>query len=307
MLFISKATVFPLTGGSEANNASSTITQILGGESGKSFSEEASINIIELAQSRTTAEAVAAEVIDSLGKKNIATLLIEDRNNHKGLLEDKIQVPADYNDLIVLGGHLLQAGLVANVNKNNMLVINFKARSQGLVKIVTYSLISKVSQYYIDLKREKAKNDFNFATDKVDSLRRVMNAKDYQLIAIDRKTLFTNPGRMEYKMPSENLIADKMMIRNQYSQAVANQQNAAYKLQKSTPIIKILDKPEPPYDIEKKSLVVYGFIGVVLGCFLIAMFLMVPLLMDYAKFQTSRLISSTTTIASVTKTTEIIS
>ena len=71
--------------------------------------------------------------------------------------------------------------------------------------------------------------------------------------------------KLEFRVPTENLLADKQMIRQQYAQAVANQQNAAYKLQKATPLIKILDKPEPPYDVENKSAVFYGLMGLFAG------------------------------------------
>ena len=112
--------------------------------------------------------------------------------------------------------------------------------------------------------------DYRFAEYKVDSLRRVLNAKDYQLIAIDKRTLFTNTSKLEFKVPVENLIMEKQMVNNQYIQAVANRENAAYKLQKATPVIKVLDKPEPPYNSQSKSATMYGMLGFFLGRFLIA-------------------------------------
>ena len=53
-----------------------------------------------------------------------------------------------------------------------------------------------------------------------------------------------------------------------YAVAVANQQNAAYKLQKATPVMKVLDYPEEPYDVHKRSPVLYGIIGFFLGLIL---------------------------------------
>ena len=136
--------------------------------------------------------------------------------------------------------------------------------------MISYEFINKISEYYIDLKREKAKRDYVFAEYKVDSLKRVLNAKDHQLIAIDKRTLFTNTDKLEFKVPVENLIMEKQMVNNQYVQAVANRENAAYKLQKATPLIKVLDKPEPPYDSLSKSGTMYGTVGFFLGIFLVA-------------------------------------
>ena len=91
--FTSRATVFPLTSSPENSGASSALSVLLGTDS-KNFSDDASINIVELAKSRTTREAVAATVIPSMGNKTIAALLAEDINNHLSWMERKIIPPA---------------------------------------------------------------------------------------------------------------------------------------------------------------------------------------------------------------------
>ena len=259
--YTSRSSVFPLTSSNDNNATSSTLSALLGTESVKSFSDDASINIIELAQSRTTREEVASIRDSSMGNKTIAELLVDDINNHRGWFEPKVKMPASEYALIIWAGQVLKGGLNATINKNNMLILSYTGRSPDLVRVISYGFINKISLFYIQLKQEKARRDFEFATSKVDSLRTVMNAKDNQLIAIDKRTLFTNTAKLEFRVPTENLLADKQMIRQQYAQAVANQQNAAYKLQKATPLIKVLDRPEPPYDVEDKSAVLYGFIG----------------------------------------------
>ncbi len=70
-----------------------------------------------------------------------------------------------------------------------MLILSYTGRSPELVRTISYGFINKISLFYIQLKQEKARRDFEFATGKVDSLRSVMNSKDNQLIAIDKRTL----------------------------------------------------------------------------------------------------------------------
>jgi uncharacterized protein involved in exopolysaccharide biosynthesis len=280
--YTSRASIFPLTGSSDNNATSSTLSALLGVESTKSFSDDASINIIELAQSRTTREEVAAIRDSSNGNKTIAELLVEDINNHRGWFEEKVKMLPNQNALITWAGETLKDGLNATVNKNNMLVLTYTGRSPELVRKISYGFINKISLFYIQLKQEKARIDFQFATSKVDSLRKVMGSKDNQLISIDQKTLFTNTSKLQYRVPTENLLADKEMIRQQYATAVANQQNAAYKLQKATPVIKVLDKPDPPYDVEDKSAILYGLIGLIAGFILISLFFVGGLITKYA-------------------------
>jgi uncharacterized protein involved in exopolysaccharide biosynthesis len=283
--FTSKSSVFPLTSGNDNNASSSTLSALLGTESTKNFTDDASINIIELAQSRTTREEVASIRDSSNGNKTIASLLLDDINNHRGWFEAKVIPPPNEPALITWAGQVLKEGLNASLNKNNMLILSYTGRSPELVRTISYGFINKISLFYIQLKQEKARRDFEFATSKVDSLSTVMNSKDNQLIAIDKRTLFTNTNKLEYRVPTENLIADKQMIRQQYAQAVANQQNAAYKLQKATPLIKVLDKPEPPYNVENKSAVLYGTLGFLAGLILTSLLFVSGLILSFVRLE----------------------
>lgn len=288
--FTSTATIFPLTGGSD-NSTTSVLSALMGtSESSKSFSEDASINIIELAQSRTTREEVASIRVPEKGNKTIAELLVEEINNYRGILEPETEMPTSEENRITWAGQILKDRLTASINKNNSFVLSYTGRTQDLVRIISYGFIDKISMFYIDLKREKARRDFEFATGKVDSLRSVMNSKDNQLIQMDKKTMFTNTSKLEYRVPTENLLADKQMIRQQYATAVANQQNAAYKLQKATPVIKVLDKPDPPYNVQHKSPVIFGAIGFIAGFLLIGLLAVSGILLRYLKDETSKLI-----------------
>jgi hypothetical protein len=268
--YTSTSTIFPLTAGNDNNSATSALSALFSGgdNSTNSFTDEASVNIIELALSRTTRDEVASMKDSTRGNKLIAELLIEDINNHRSFLEPKIKMPENHFSLIATSAKILKDNMTATINKNNSFVLTFTGRSPELVRTISYGFIDKISRFYIDLKCEKAKRDFEFATGKVDSLRSVMHSKDNQLIAIDKRTLFTNTDKMEFKVPTENLITEKQMLREQYAVAVANQQNAAYKLQKATPVMKVLDYPEQPYDVHKRSPVLYGIIGFFLGLIL---------------------------------------
>lgn len=289
--YTSTATIFPLTASSDNSSATSALSALFsGGDNNQTFTNDASVNIVELALSRTTREAVAAIRDSSHGNKTIAELLITDINNHRSFLESKISMPSNEEAMVTKAVQILKDGLSASINKNNSFVLTYTGRSPELVKMISYGFINKISVFYIDLKREKSKRDFEFATSKVDSLKHIMNAKDNQLIAIDKRTLFTNTSKMEFRVPTENLITDKQMLRQLYAVAVANQQNAAYKLQKATPVIKVLDYPDPPYDVQNKSPLIYGIIGLFIGLILSIGYSSIRLLVRYVKEETSKAI-----------------
>ena len=96
----------------------------------------------------------------------------------------------------------------------------------------------------------------------------ILNALDKRAVALDESTFFTNDELKRYSLPKVNLAQDKATVQSQYYYAVNNRESAAYRLQKETPIIEPLDKPEPPYDPIKKSKLIYTIIGLILGGFI---------------------------------------
>lgn len=269
MLFTSTATVFPL---SSSNNTttSSAISNLLGlTDAPKSFTEDASINIVELANSRRTREAVAMEKIPSMKNKTISELLIEENNKYTGFMQnDFIETPMDSLRQINIASNLLKGAFSAKINKNGILELHFSNSNQKLVREVSYVYIEKLSTFYIDLKKKKAQIDYEFSVKKADSLLQILNALDKRAVALDESTFFTNDELKRYSLPKVNLAQDKATVQSQYYYAVNNRESAAYRLQKETPIIEPLDRPEPPYDPIKKSKIIYTIIGMILGGFL---------------------------------------
>lgn len=293
--YTSNAIIFPLTAGNDSKSGSVLSALTGNADIGKSFTDENSVNIVELAQSRTTREEVAKTPVPEKNNKTIAQLLLEEYNHNRSFLEKKIEIADDDPYLIAWAANEFSSNLNANITRTSSFQLNYSGRTPELVRTVSYAFIDKISQFYIELKREKARIDFEFASTKVDSLRTVMNAKDHKLIEMDRRTLFTNTSKLEFKVPAENVIADKQMVRAQYANAVANQQNAAYRLQKATPVIKLLDKPEGPYDVSAKSPLTYGIIGFVGGFLMLSVLFASPVLIRYVGHELTRMIYGTHT------------
>ncbi len=266
LLYTAKSTVFPLNGNSD-NSPGSTISSLLGlGEGTKSFTGDASINIVELANSRRTREAVAMVRIPSMQHKMVSELMIEENNRLTGFMQNKkIDIPKDSLSKINIASNLLRTAFSAKINKNGILELYFTSSNPELVREVSYIYIEKLSDFYIDLKKKKAQIDFEFAVRKADSLLLVLNQLDKRAIALDESTFFTNESLKRYNLPKLNLAQDKATVQSQYYYAVNNRESAAYRLQKETPIIEPLDKPEPPFDTIQKSKLVYVVMGLFLG------------------------------------------
>ena len=299
------ATVYPLTGANE-NPTSSAITTLLGGsDAPKSFSQDASINIVELALSRNTTEYVAMQRLPAFKNKRVAELLIESYNESRSPFSNKIEPTTDTSALRIIGSALLKQSYNAKFLKSGILEVSFTNTNSKILSPISYELINKLSQFYIDLKIRKAQKDFDFTVKKIDSLQQVLNGYDRRAIAMNRGTMFTPGSRMEYSIPKENLVNAKERVARQRDAALNNREEALWRLQKATPIIATLDKPEPPFDESAPSAISYALIGLISGFIICSLIILIPLLTQYAKYETTKIVfggeasaGNTTTTAS---------
>lgn len=290
-VYTTKATVFPLTGANETSSASNALTTLLGGsDAPKSFSQEASINIIELAQSRNTREAVALKKLPAFGNKTVAETLINNYNKTRFFYTKAIEMPKDSASLAAVGSEMLNQNFVAKTAKSGILEIYYSSTDQTILTPIAYAMIEKISQFYIDLKTRKAKRDYDFTLRKIDSLQQVLNTYDRRAVSMANTTLFVPKGRLEYSIPKENLINAKDRGMRQRDGYANNREEALWRLQKATPIIDILDKPLPPFAVQKPSAVMYGMIGFLVGCLLAIALLIAPILTRYIETETNKAI-----------------
>jgi uncharacterized protein involved in exopolysaccharide biosynthesis len=189
-----------------------------------------------------------------------------------------------------VGGDLLNQNFVAKTAKSGILELYYSNTNPKLISPITYAMIEKISQFYIDLKTRKAKKDYDFTLRKIDSLQQVLNTYDRRAVDMANTTLFVPRDKIEYSIPKENLISAKERVMRQRDGSANNREEALWRLQKATPIIDILDKPIPPFTKVKPSSMIYGFLGFMLGCLLAIGFLIAPLLSKYVETETNKAI-----------------
>ena len=151
-MYSTRASVFPLTASNDNNSATSAISQMLGGgETAKSLSQEASISFVDLATSRNTREAVAMTKFPQFGNKTVSELLIKNYNESKKVYTPPIKVPTDTVILASIGAGLLNTNFTAKAQKSGILEITYQNTNPELISPITYAMIDKISQFYIDL------------------------------------------------------------------------------------------------------------------------------------------------------------
>ena len=298
-----KSTLYPLTAGNDDKSASSKISELIGSSGPtKTLSDEASVNIEEVAKSRKTREAVVAARLPEFGNKSIAVILIEEYNKNRSRFTPEIKIPTVESDLYSTGANLFGDNYAVKFNKNNLLEIVFTSTNKNLIKPGSLILIDKISQFYKELKIKKAQFDFDFTQKKVDSLDRVLNKYDNQRIHLSNTTLFVPMGKVQYTIPKENLESNKQMVLAQRNGAASNREEALWRKQRVTPIIEILDAPEPPFAVTQTSRSLFAFIGFLIGCFLISLVSIASLVYRFMHFEVQKKLVEVVEISTVSTT-----
>jgi len=293
-VYTAKATVFPLTSANTENAGTTAMLSNILGISGapNSFSSEAVINIVELANSRSIREAVAATRLPQFGNKTIAELLLNDINEHRSFWSKELKIPSDSVELAITGGDLLLPDISSRMSKNGVMELYYSNAKRELVTPVSNVIISKLSQFYIDLKRRKALDDYNFTVAKIDSMQQQVNSVDRSAINLQKRTMFTSPAVLEYSLPKENISVEKSRMLQQLNIYMNNRDEAAWRLQKNTPVIAVLDKPTEPFDKEAPSKIILSLIGLIIGTVLVSGSLLSGLLIRYIKSEIRKSIFS---------------
>ena len=98
-----------------------------------------------------------------------------------------------------------------------------------------------------------------------------------------QNTTFFTPDRLEYGLPRENLSMEKSRVLRQRDLSVNNREEATWRLQKATPIISVLDKPQSRLPCQKRLPFFWGIGGFILGSLLCILFLTGGLMYAYTK------------------------
>ena len=282
--YTSKATLFPLLSPSDNTISNSMLQGILGiNDAPKSFSNEATINIIELVQSRRIRESVVTTRLPDFENKTIGELIIEDINDGKPFYSSAIDIPKDSTALAIKASEIIQPDVNVKMNKNGVLELYYTGFKEKYITPVSNVIADKLSKFYIELKRQKALEDYNFTLDKIDSLQRMINGIDRRAIGMQQRTMFTPPELLEYAIPKENVVSEKTRILRQRDMYINNRDEAVWRLQKVTPIIAMLDKPTAPFDVKKQPIILLMIIGFFTGSFLGTLALVGGLVYRYGK------------------------
>jgi uncharacterized protein involved in exopolysaccharide biosynthesis len=136
-------------------------------------------------------------------------------------------------------------------------------------KVFAESIVKEVSQFYIETKSKKAKNNVAILQKQVDSVRNELNQAITGVAVVSDNTFNLNPALNVNRVPSTKRQVDVQANTAILTQLVTNLELAKVALMRETPLIQLIDKPILPLKKDKpgklKSLLLGGFLGVFLS------------------------------------------
>jgi hypothetical protein len=132
--------------------------------------------------------------------------------------------------------------------------------------------INKVTQYYTDIKTERAKKNLELIQRRADSTRSAFTGSLYTKAAFSDANM--NPSRQVAVIATEKQQTDVQILKASYIELVKGLESAKASLIRDTPIFQYLDTPMLPLKTNRSNSTLYFIVFAILGLFLTTGFLL---------------------------------
>ena len=155
--------------------------------------------------------------------------------------------------------------------KISIITVEVNSKSELFSKYFAEHLVKNVSDFYVETKSRKARNNVSILQNQADSIRKELNNAIAGVAIISDKTFNLNPALNVNRIPSSKRQVDVQANTAILTQLVTNLELAKVSLLKETPLIQTIDKPTLPLknnQLKKiKSIIIGGLLGGVLIIF----------------------------------------
>jgi uncharacterized protein involved in exopolysaccharide biosynthesis len=236
-------------------------------------------NVLEIFKSRLMIQKALLEPVANNSKKSLAELYIDANEWRKAWKEKKnlknIQFPVHAAGLSrtqdsVLGlihEKLMKQELTVGQKdkKNSVIFVELATKSEEFSKNFTETLAVIVSDFYIETKSKKAKNNLAILERQRDSIRAALNGSLTGVAVSNDQVFGLNPALNVRRVPGIKKEVDVQANTAILTELVKQTELARINVRKETPLIQVIDKPILPLKKEKfgktKGLVLGGFLA----------------------------------------------
>ncbi|MEM7370875.1 MAG: hypothetical protein AAF587_19830 [Bacteroidota bacterium] len=267
-LFLATTVFHPDTGQQVGVNRENPLSLILGnpGEGGETGF------MIGVLKSRNISEAVTSDSIDWKGERRLVADVIYDVyplhpsvfSQLKAFISRKPQ-PLGKESKIYFMASAIRSSMSVEATPDGFINMVISFYSADMAGLISRLYIKELDEYYKKQKTAKASNSVSFYTQRADSINRELTTTTNKLA----RYLDQNRGNIFAKdqvYPAELRIRQDI-LKQMFVTLTLSKEQAAAQLQQDTPIIQVLDHPNPPYKSLRPSTMLYLMVGLVFGIF----------------------------------------
>jgi hypothetical protein len=172
---------------------------------------------------------------------------------------------------------LSKTALSVGQKDKKIAIINIDVASTNELfsKYFTEALVEEVSDFYIETKSKKSRDNMLILERQTDSIRRELNGAITGVAVANDNTFGLNPAMNVRRAPSARRQVDVQANTAILTELVKQSELAKVTLRKDTPLIQVIDKPILPLKIEKLGKLKGIVFGAMLSIFLIVAYLTV--------------------------------
>jgi hypothetical protein len=170
---------------------------------------------------------------------------------------------------------LSKNGLVVGQKDKKIAIISIDVSSTNelFAKYFTEALVKQVSDFYIETKSKKSRENMDILVRQTDSIRRELNGAITGVAVANDNTFGLNPAMNVRRAPSARRQVDVQANTAILTELVKQTELAKVTLRKETPLIQVIDTPILPLKKEKFGKAKGIVLGGILAGFLVIMFL----------------------------------
>lgn len=158
--------------------------------------------------------------------------------------------------------------------KNGIIIIKTKSNNELFAKYFTETLAKQVSDFYIDYKSKKARENVSILIKQTDSIRGELNSAITGVAISVDNTFNLNPALNVKRTPAARKQVDVQANTFILTELIKQTELAKVVLRKETPLIQVIDSPILPLKKDKIGLVFGVILGSVIALFVSLLFLM---------------------------------
>jgi len=159
--------------------------------------------------------------------------------------------------------------------KISIITLEVNSTNELFSKAFAENLVTNVSEFYVETKSKKAKNNVAILQRQADSIRNELNLAITGVAVTSDNTFNLNPALNVNRIPSTKKQIDVQANTAILTQLVTNLEMAKVTLLRETPLIQLIDRPTLPLKKDKPSKAKFILMGGILAGFLIVLYLIV--------------------------------